>query len=235
MLWRTLKILIAFAAILWVAQAVFNPVTPGGPTNRDRPRRLFEKDLVAKLNRDLLVVVDEEESDRYIQEDLSTHDLSKALTFARLKSEVLERALFIKDKSTFGTKDSVAQVNPTDRKAWQELTLLEMDLKRDFARKNPKNLKGYLEASALDSKRTPEAMVAFIDRYPDSQVASTALAHLEYALCVAQKNPQRALAVYDKMAKRHPDQAYLLGLLPDYCNRARQYQEILEEKKKATR
>ncbi|MGI5844377.1 MAG: hypothetical protein ACOX9B_09405 [Candidatus Xenobium sp.] len=235
MLWRTLKILIAFAAILWVAQTVFNPVAPSGPTNRDRPRRLFEKDLVAKINRDLLVVVDEEESDRYIQEDLSTHDLSKALTFARLKSEVLERALFIKDKSTFGTKDSVAQVNPTDRKAWQELTLLEMDLKRDFARKNPKDLKGYLEASALDPKRTPEAMVAFIDRYPDSQVASTALAHLEYALCVAQKNPQRALAVYDKMAKRHPDQAYLLGLLPDYCNRARQYQEILEEKKKATR
>lgn len=228
MLWRTLKILIAFAAILWLAQTVFNPVAPG--PDRDRTRRLFEKDLAAKLNRGLLVVVDEEESDRYIQEDLSTHDLTKALTFARLKSEVLERALFIEDKLTFGSEASVARVNPTDRKAWQELTLLEMDLKRDFARKNPKNQKGYLEASALDPKRTPEAMVAFIDRYPDSQVASTALAHLEYALCVAQKNPQRALAVYDKLAKRHPDQAYLLGLLPEYRSRALQYQEILDQK-----
>ncbi len=225
MLWKVLKILLAFAAILWVAQAVFDPVDHGPA--RDRPRRLFEKDLAAKLNRGLLVVVDAEESDRYIQEDLSTHDLTKALTFARLKSEVLERPLFIEDKQTFGTEASVARVNPTDRKAWQELTLLEMDLKRDFARRHPKDTKGYLEASALDPKRTPEAMVTFIDRYPDSQVASTALAHLEYALCVALKDPQRALAVYDKLASRHADQAYLLGLLPEYRNRARQYQEML--------
>jgi len=228
MLWRILKIALAFAAILWVAQAVFNPVAPG--PDRDRTRRLFEKDLAAKLNRGLLVVVDDEESDRYIQEDLSTHDLTKALTFARLKSEVLERPLFIEDKLTFGTDANVARVNPTDRRAWQELTLLEMDLKRDFARKNPKNPKGYLEASALDPKRTPEAMVAFIDRYPDSQVASTALAHLEYALCVAQKNPKRALAVYDKLATRHAEQAYLLGLLPEYRSRASQYQELLDQK-----
>ncbi len=228
MILRILKVLLVFALILWVAVLVFNP-EPRAP-GRELPNRLFEKDLKARLNQGKLVVVDQDESDRFIQEDLSTHDLTVALTFARLKSEALERPLLIENKDTFGQAESVARINPTDRKAWHELTLLEMDLKSDYARKNPRDLKGYLEESALDPKRTPEAMVAFIDRYPESQVSATALAHLEYCLCVAERDPDRALAVYDKLAGRHADQEYLVNLLPGYRARAREFKKAYENR-----
>ncbi len=227
MILRIVKVVLVFALILWAAILVFNPEprTPG----RDLPNRLFEKDLGARLNQGKLVVVDEDESDRFIQEDLSTHDLTVALTFARLKSEILERPLLIENKRTFGRQPSIARVNPTDRKAWQELTLLEMDLKRDYARKHPQDLKGYLDESALDPQATPQAMVDFVDRYPDSQVSATALAHLEHCLCVRLRDPDRALAVYDKLAARHADQPYLMSLMPGYRARAQNYKTLAEK------
>jgi len=227
MLLRIVKVVLVFGAILWAATLVFNP-EPRAP-GRELPNRLFEKDLRARLHQGKLVVVDQDESDRFIQEDLSTHDLTVALTFARLKSEILERPLLIENKKTFGRTSSVARVNPTDRKAWQELTLLEMDLKRDYARRHPGDLKGYLEETALDPQATPQAMVDFIDRYPDSQVSATAMAHLEYCLCVTLRDPDRALAVYDKLAARHADQDYLKGLLPGYRARAQDYKTRYEK------
>lgn len=223
MILRVLRALFLFALVLWLAHTVFGPGT-GSRSPRDRgEKRLFEKDLESRVQSGQLVVVDKAESDRYIHEDLSTHDLTKALTFARLKSEVLEQPLFIENEETFGEDDNVAQVNPTDRKAWHELTLLELDLKDEFARTHPDDLPGYLEEAALDPQRTPAAMVDFIDRYPDSNLVSTALAHLEYTLCVARKDPRQAMAVYGDLAERHPEQRYLVGLLPEYQARAVEY------------
>lgn len=223
MLLPVLRALFLFALVLWLAHSVFGP---GAGTLSPRARgenRLFEKDLQSRLRAGQLVVVDKTESDRYIHEDLSTHDLTKALTFARLKSEVLEQPLFIENEDTYGGDDKVAQVNPTDRKAWHELTLLEMDLKDEFARTHPQDLQGYLEERALDPQRTPQAMIEFIDRYPDSNLVSTALAHLEYTLCVARKDPRAAMAFYRDLAERHKDQPYLVGLLPEYNERAVEY------------
>lgn len=219
-----LRVLLLFALVLWLAHSVFGPGSGGrSPRLREEQRLLFEKDLESRVDAGQLVVVDKAESDRYIHEDLSTHDLTKALTFARLKSEVLEQPLFIENEETFGQDDNVAQVNPTDRKAWQELTLLELDLKDEFERTHPDDLQGYLDEGALDPKRTPQAMVDFIDRYPDSNLVSTALAHLEYTLCVARQDPRQALAIYRDLAERHADQRYLVGLLPEYQDRAVEY------------
>lgn len=223
MLLQVLRALFLFALVLWLAHSVFGPGSGRlGPRARGE-NRLFEKDLDARLRAGQLVVVDKTESDRFIHEDLSTHDLTKALTFARLKSEVLEQPLFIENEDTYGVDDKVAQVNPTDRKAWQELTLLELDLKDEFARTHPQDLQGYLDEGALDPQRTPQAMIEFIDRYPDSNLVSTALAHLEYTLCVARKDPRAAMALYRDLGERHKDQAYLVGLLPEYNDRAVEY------------
>ncbi|MDO5295953.1 MAG: hypothetical protein Q4F00_04795 [bacterium] len=194
-------------------------------------RQLFSKDLNKRLNRGQLVVVDKDKSDKYIQEDFTTYDLGKAYAFARYKSEVLQQPLYVESKSTFNTGNSVASVDPEDRRAWQELVLLEIQLKDAYSKAHPKDTVGYSEQKALDPKKTPEAMLKFIDAHSKTHLVATALAHIEYCYCIAQNNAAQAIATYDNLEKKYsalqgderPE--YLLSLLPEYRNRAQKFRE----------
>lgn len=228
---KIVKILVVFGVILWIANLIFSPGQTVTVSTAKGP--LFSKDLSKRVNKGQLVIVDTNESDRYIQEDLATHDLLKAMTFARYKSEVLERPLFIENAHTLGNKRSVAKVDPTDRQAWQHLTLLEIDLKRDYERKHPKDIEGYKDEKAMDSSKVPDAMQKFINEYPDSFVVSTALAHIEYSLCTDQKDYSRAIAVYDKLENKNPKSEVLKELLPIYKKRAEDMRENSKKSKAA--
>ncbi|MBQ7567597.1 hypothetical protein IJT17_02195 [bacterium] len=194
-------------------------------------RQLFSKNLSKRLDRGQLVVVDKDKSDKYIQEDFTTYDLGKAYAFARYKSEVLQQPLFVESKKTFKTSDSVASVDPEDRRAWQELVLLEIQLKDAYAIAHPKDITGYSEQKALDPKRTPAAMLKFIDAHPKTHIVATALAHIEYCYCIAQNNIAQAITTYDQLEKKYgalqgedrPE--YLLKLLPEYRDRAQKFRE----------
>lgn len=187
---------------------------------------LFSRNLPALLAKGDLVVVDDKESDKYIQESLSTHDLKKAMTFARYKAEVLERPLFIESKVTYGNPDVVATVNPTDRKAWQELTLAELHLKEDYEKKHPGDLSGYQSQKALDAQKTPEVMAEFINSYPETNSAITALAHIEYCLCNVRKVPDKAIAMYESLKKTNAKQTALCGVIDQYISRAQDYKNV---------
>lgn len=218
---KIVKIVLIFVVLLWVVNLLFAPDSKKMPVTAGARGVLFSRDLRQKVNQGQLVIVDKDESDKYIQEDLSTHDLVRALTFARYKSEVLEQPLYIENASTLGDRDKVvAKVDPTDRQAWQHLVLLEIDLKKNYERKNPNDLQGYMSEKSLDAKRVPQVMQEFIGGYPNSYVVTTALAHIEYSLCVAQKKADQAVAVYDKLALKYPDSEVLAEYLPKYKERA---------------
>ncbi len=213
-------IVVAFALAIWALNFLLSPSrTPSTDLNAEN-RQLFSKDLNKRLEKGQLVVVDDTKSDKYIQEDMSTYDLSKALAFARYKSEVLGKPLYIESKKTFKTDNHVAKVTPRDRRAWQELTLLEVDLKNAYELAHPNDTEGYATEKALDPKRTPEAMLKFIDRYADTNVVATALAHIEYCYCVAQDNAAKAIETYDMLEKKYSDKPFLVSLLPEYRQRA---------------
>ena len=222
MLVKILKIVVIFGVILWVANLIFNP----GHTvvNQSTGGTLFSKDLNSRVNRGQLVIVDQNESDQYIQEDLATHDLVKAMTFARYKSEVLEQPLYIENANSLGKKQQfVSVVDPTDRQAWQRLILLEIDLKRNYEKQHPGDTEGYKDEKAMDTRRVPEVMQQFINEYPNSYVVSTALAHIEYSLCSQQKDYDRAIAIYDKLESKNPESKNLKDLLNTYRQRAEEF------------
>lgn len=221
---KILKIVVIFGVILWVANLIFNP---GRTTvNQNNNGDLFSKDLNSRVKRGQLVIVDQNESDRYIQEDLATHDMVKAMTFARYKSEVLEQPLYIENAASLGKKNQfVSVVDPTDRQAWQRLILLEIDLKRNYEKQHPGDTEGYKDEKAMDSRRVPEVMQQFINEYPNSYVVSTALAHIEYSLCNQQKDFDRAIAIYDKLGTKNPDSEILKKFLPMYKERAEKFKE----------
>lgn len=205
--------------------------TPSTNLSDNANRQLFSKDLNMRLNRGQLVVVDKDKSDKYIQEDFTTYDLGKAYAFARYKSEVLQQPLFVESKNTFNTNSSVASVDPEDRRAWQELVLLEIQLKDAYSKAHPNDAAGYSEQKALDPKKTPDAMMKFIDAHSKTHIVATALAHIEYCYCIAQNNAAQAIAAYDKLEKKYsavegdnrPE--YLLTLLPEYRARAQKFRE----------
>ncbi|MCR5660969.1 MAG: hypothetical protein K6G50_02440 [bacterium] len=222
---KFLKIAIAIIVAISLVSLAFSPeeetpITAGGSA----VRTMFAKDMQKELSKGKLVVVDKDESDQYIQEDISTHDLAKALTFARLKSEVLEQPLYIENQKTFGKKeDSLAEVHPTDHKAWRELTILEMDLKDKYEKEHPQDIAGYREQKALDPDKTPQAMKEFIEEYPDSHMVAVALSHIEYCLCIAKKDPEAAIKIYNEIGNKFKDKPYLMKLLPEYKKRAETY------------
>ncbi|MGM9992301.1 MAG: tol-pal system YbgF family protein [Candidatus Bruticola sp.] len=218
---KFIKIIVVFAVLLWVVNMFFgfNTTSKSIVAKRD-VASLFSKDLTKKVQQGHLVIVDKNESDKYIQEDLATYDLVKAMTFARYKSEVLEQPLYIENEKTFGNSAVVAQVDPSDRQAWQHLVILEIDLKAAYEKKNPNDIDGYMSEKALDVKRVPAVMQEFISKYPNSYVVTTALAHIEYSLCEAQNKADQAIKIYDKLASRYPDSEVLAEYLPLYKERA---------------
>ncbi|HXE71168.1 MAG TPA: hypothetical protein VNO81_00780 [Candidatus Nitrosotenuis sp.] len=235
MVWRILRGLALFALALWLANRFFGPQGALAPrAQAEGLHPVFEKDLAAKIARDQIVVVDGQESDRYIQEDLNTRDYRKALAFARLKAELLETPLHLEDQHTFGRPGSLTRVDPTDRRAWQELTLIEMDLKQAYAAAHPGDTEGYLSPAALDPQRTPQVMAEFIGRYPDSHMAATALAYIEYTTCVATARPRLALSLYRKLRAEHGDHPALAAQLDDYQERAVAYMHSWRQAGKAT-
>ena len=218
------KIVVIFGVLLWIANMLFNP----NSGSSIKGGTLFSKDLVKKVQKGQLVIVDKNESDQYIQEDLSTHNLLQALTFARYKSEVLEQPLYLENAATLGKANKsknnyVAKVDPSDRQAWQHLILLEIELKTKYAKSHPNDLEGYNTEEAMDINLTPAKMTQFIEKYPDSYVVSTALAHIEYCLCVAQNKSAQAQSIYTKLAKKFPDSEVLNDLLPVYEARAKDF------------
>ena len=218
--------ILIFLAAVWIFNLLISPTAPTTTDLSPGHRQLFSKDLKERLSKGQLVIVDEERSDKYIQEDMSTYDLGKALTFARYKSEVLQQPLFIESQKTFKGEEHVASVTPTDRRAWQDLTLIEVELKEAYAIAHPKDLKGYSEQKALDVVRTPPAMLKFIDKYPETHIVATALAHIEYCYCIVQNDGARAIATYNELEKKYkdnPNAGYLLSLLPEYRQRAQEY------------
>lgn len=218
---KFVKIIIVFAVLLWIVNMFFGSDTNTSSFVGKRDvTALFSKDLAQKVKQGHLVIVDKDESDKYIQEDLATHDLVKAMTFARYKSEVLEQPLYIENEKTFGNSAVVAKVDPSDRQAWQHLVLLEIDLKAAYEKRNPKDLDGYMSEKALDVKRVPQTMQEFIAKYPNSFVVTTALAHIEYSLCDAQNKAEQAIKIYDKLAAKYPNSEVLKEYLPQYKERA---------------
>lgn len=220
MVLKIVKIVLVFAVALWLANMFLAPGTKSITGGAKYSGVLFSKDLKERVRQGHLVIVDKDESDKFIQEDLATHDLITALTFARYKSEVLEQPLYIESAATLGKKDTVAKVEPSDRQAWQHLVLLEIDLKSKYEKQHPNDLDGYMSEKALDAKRVPAAMQEFIGQYPDSYVVTTALAHIEYSLCSASKNFDQAVAIYDKLAQKYPNSDVLAQYLPEYRQRA---------------
>ena len=218
MVLKVVKIVVVFVVLLWVVSLFFAPSVKG--PGYKGGGLLFSKDLAQKVSQGQLVIVDKDESDKLIQEDLATHDLVEALTFARYKSEVLERPLYIENAETFGKPTSVARVDPSDRQAWQHLILLEINLKSKYARRHPNDIEGYTSEKALDLKRVPQAMQEFIDDYPDSYVVTTALAYIEYSLCLAGNDCDRAIKIYNKLESKYPDSQVLGEFLPKYRERA---------------
>ena len=125
----------------------------------------------------------------------------------------------------------MASVDPEDRRAWQELVLLEIQLKDTYSKAHPNDASGYSDQKALDPKKTPEVMLKFIDSHATTHIVATALAHIEYCYCIAQNNAAQAIATYDKLEKKYsalPENErpeYLLKLLPEYRTRAQQFRE----------
>lgn len=229
---RVCYIVVIFAVAVWIVSMLFSPgIAPTTNLSDSGNRQLFSKNLISRLNKGLLVVVDKDKSDKYIQEDFSTYDLGKAYAFARYKSEMLQQPLFIENKKTFKTKKSVAKVNPEDRRAWQELVLLEIKLKTNYELAHPKDITGYGEQKALDPHRTPEAMIKFIHKHPNTHTVAVALAHIEYCYCIAQNNAAQAITTYDALEKKYStvegenSPKYLLELLPEYRQRAQDFRE----------
>lgn len=225
MLIKTLQILLVFVVALWAAVVLFDSSEQVPTVYNTDGSRVFAKDIRSQLKQGQLVIVDKSinGSDNLIQENLSTHDLPTAVTFARYKAELLEQPLYIESRTTYNKPESVAVVNPTDRKAWQELILDEIYLKDKYSRQHPNDLKGYQEQKALDPERTPKMMLQLIDHYPDSHVTAAALAHIEYTLCVARQAPDQAIEIYNQLETKYASEPYLKELLPDYRERAQQY------------
>lgn len=229
---RFILSIVIFAAVVLVINYLVSPRgTPKTDLSDSASHQLFSKNLRKRLDRGQLVVVDKDNSDKYIQEDFTTYDLGKAYSFARYKSEVLQQPLFVESKKTFDNDDSVAIVYPDDRRAWQDLVLLEIQLKEKFSKKHPKDIYTYSSQEALDPQRTPAEMLKFIDSHPKTHVVATALAHIEYCYCIAQKNAAQAISTYDALEKKYGSlkkedrPEYLLSLLPEYRERAQEFRE----------
>ena len=229
---RIILSVIIFALVVLTVNYLLAPKnTPRTDLSDSANHKLFSKNLNKRLDRGQLVVVDKDNSDKYIQEDFTTYDLGKAYSFARYKSEVLQQPLFVESKKTFNNEESVASVDPDDRRAWQELVLLEIQLKEKYSKAHAEDIRGYSSQKALDPQRTPAEMLKFIDAHPKTHGVATALAHIEYCYCIAQKNAAQAISTYNELEKKYsalkgeerPD--YLLSILPEYRERAQEFRE----------
>ena len=166
--------------------------------------RLFDRGMDGTLQRYLAqgyyVAVERHDdgtlSNRLIYEDMMSKDFTAVQELARIKSENLEKPLFIIGGSPPQVMD---RVNPEDRKARREYMMLVWTLKQeslDWSRQR------YLSRDALEPHRTVVAMSRFIESYPNSRMVGSALKDMRHACYVGLQDPAKFRQVVEGLVDR---------------------------------
>lgn len=189
-------------------------------------RILYERDLKKLVKEGYYVVVDKDEKDIFIHEDLYSKDYNILIDLAMIKSVALGETLYTEDEATFGTERYIEEVHPTDHRAYQDFLMTEIQLlDPSYFDSQDRYRDNYNRAEAMDKNRTIDEMIAFIDRYPESKWISRAFSYIEYQLCVAQKNPEEALTLYESIKEEHPEFEKVQTIADVYIERAHRYQK----------
>jgi len=192
-------------------------------------RLLYERNLGSLVKKGHFVAVDQNESDRFIQEDIYSMDYGILLELTMIKSESMGIPLYIEDARTLGKEGHIERIDPTDRKARQDFLITETRLLNPSYFSQKKFLDDtYNRAEAMDKKRTLNEMIRFVKEYPHSKWASRAISYIEYQLCAVQKDPDMALKVYEKIKKNSKDNKQLSEILDFYIRRVPEYKRLYE-------
>ncbi|MCE1246749.1 MAG: hypothetical protein LWY06_08905 [Firmicutes bacterium] len=194
---------------------------------------LYERDLKKLVREGNFVAVDKDEKDVFIQEDIYSTDYGIIADLTMIKSEAMGVPLYTEDIGTFGDKVYIEEFNPTDRKAHQDFLITETQLLDPSYYSGQKYLEENVNrAEAMDKERTVPEMLDFIDRYPDSKMASRAISYIEYQLCAVKKDPLEAIKLYKEIKKKYPDKKQLNEILDEYIKRANEYLEKYEAERR---
>lgn len=193
---------------------------------------LYERNLKDLVRKGYFVLVDENESDRFIQEDIYSTDYGILLDLSMIKAETMGVPLYTENNSSLGGKSFVERIHPTDRRAKQTFLMIETSLLDPSYFNQKKHLDdNFNRAEAMDKEETVAEMVGFIDSFPDSKWTSRAFSYIEYVLCAYKRDPDSALKMYEEIKNRHNDNTLLKEIADKYIERAYQYkQRYMHEK-----
>ena len=200
-----------------------------GSKKTDKPtgeseKLLYERNLKDLVRKGYFVLVDEKESDRFIQEDIYSNDYGILLELSMIKAETMGTPLYTENIRTLGTEDYIERIHPSDRKAKQNFRMIETKLLDPSYFDQKKYLDNtFNRAEAMNKEKTLDEMLKFIDAFPDSKWVSPAISYIEYILCAYQKDPAKALKVYKEIKKKHADKKQLNEIIDVYIERAHQY------------
>lgn len=230
----------AFAAALTISLIIMFLLQAGCETwNKESEKQpkegeklLYERNLKDLVRKGYFVLVDENESDRFIQEDIYSTDYGILLDLSMIKAETMGIPLYTENASSLGRKSYVERIHPTDRKAKQTFLMIETSLLDPSYFDQKKYLdNNFNRAEAMNKKQTVEEMVRFIDDFPDSKWSSRAFSYIEYTLCAYKKDPDSALKMYEEIKNKHNDNTLLKEIADKYIERAYQYkQRYMHEK-----
>ncbi len=230
----------AFAAALIISLLVmFLLQASCGNLNKESEKQpgegeklLYERNLKDLVRKGNFVLVDENESDRFIQEDIYSTDYGILLDLSMIKAETMGIPLYTENLSSLGGKSYIERIHPTDRKAKQTFLMIETSLLDPSYFEQKKYLdNNFNRAEAMNKKETVNEMVNFIDGFPDSKWTSRAFSYIEYILCAYKKDPDSALKIYEEIKNKHKDNTLLKEIADKYIERAYQYkQRYMHEK-----
>ena len=201
---------------------------------KEGKKLLYERNLKDLVRKGYFVLVDENESDRFIQEDIYSTDYGILLDLSMIKAETMGIPLYTENVSSLGSKSYVERIHPTDRKAKQTFLMIETSLLDPSYFDQKKYLdNNFNRAEAMNKKETVGEMLNFIDGFPDSKWTSRAFSYIEYTLCAYKRDPDSALKIYEEIKKKHNDNTLLKEIADKYIERAYQYkQRYMHEKTK---
>lgn len=230
----------AFATALTISLFILFLLQAGCETwNKDKEKEtekgeklLYERNLKDLVRKGNFVLVDENESDRFIQEDIYSTDYGILLDLSMIKAETMGVPLYTENISSLGNKSYVERIHPSDRKAKQTFLMIETSLLDPSYFDQKKYLdNNFNRAEAMNKNETVAEMTNFIDAFPDSKWTSRAFSYIEYVLCAYKKDPDSALKTYEEIKIRNKDNVMLKEIADKYIERAYQYkQRYMHEK-----